>query len=91
MITINHGVIIIATGGVEYKGEEYEYGKSDRIQTQQEFEAFLAKYIPGSNGKEPSQPLPDRVTMIQCVGPSEKYCSRICCTTALKNALKLKN
>ncbi|RLD93864.1 MAG: hypothetical protein DRJ13_15345, partial [Bacteroidetes bacterium] len=90
VITIKHGVIIIATGGVEYKGQEYEYGKSDRIKTQQEFEAYLAKYIPGGNGKEPSQPLPDRVTMIQCVGPSEKYCSRICCTTALKNALKLK-
>jgi len=90
VITIKHGVIIIATGGVEYKGEEYEYGKSDQIKTQLEFEAFLAKYIPGGNGKEPSQPLPDRVTMIQCVGPSEKYCSRICCTTALKNALKLK-
>ena len=90
VITIKHGVIIIATGGVEYKGEEYEYGKSDQIKTQLEFEAYLAKYIPGGNGKEPSQPLPDRVTMIQCVGPSEKYCSRICCTTALKNALKLK-
>jgi heterodisulfide reductase subunit A-like polyferredoxin len=29
--------------------------------------------------------------MIQCVGPAEQYCSRICCTTALKNALKLKD
>ncbi|MBS1252616.1 MAG: Electron transport complex subunit RsxB [Anaerolineales bacterium] len=28
--------------------------------------------------------------MIQCVGPAEDYCSRICCTTALKNALMLK-
>jgi heterodisulfide reductase subunit A-like polyferredoxin len=28
--------------------------------------------------------------MIQCVGPAEEYCSRICCSTALKNALKLK-
>jgi heterodisulfide reductase subunit A-like polyferredoxin len=28
--------------------------------------------------------------MIQCVGPAEDFCSRICCTTALKNALKLK-
>jgi heterodisulfide reductase subunit A-like polyferredoxin len=33
---------------------------------------------------------PDDVVMILCVGPAEKYCSRICCTTALKNALKLK-
>jgi heterodisulfide reductase subunit A-like polyferredoxin len=30
------------------------------------------------------------VVMIQCVGPAEQYCSRICCTTALKNALALK-
>src|SRR3989337_1483883 len=30
------------------------------------------------------------LVMIQCVGPGEKYCSRLCCTTALKNALKLK-
>jgi heterodisulfide reductase subunit A len=30
------------------------------------------------------------VVMILCVGPAETYCSRICCTTALKNALKLK-
>ena len=28
--------------------------------------------------------------MIQCVGPAEDYCSRICCTTALKNAYALK-
>ena len=28
--------------------------------------------------------------MIQCVGPGERFCSRLCCTTALKNALKLK-
>jgi heterodisulfide reductase subunit A-like polyferredoxin len=87
VITIKHGVIIVATGGVEYKGEEYHYGESDQIKTQQEFESFLAAHIPG---KESTRTLPDRVTMIQCVGPSEKYCSRICCTTALKNALKLK-
>jgi heterodisulfide reductase subunit A-like polyferredoxin len=30
------------------------------------------------------------VVMIQCVGPAEKFCARICCTTALKNALLLK-
>ena len=93
ILTIRHGVIIVATGGIEYKGDEYEYGKSPRIKTQLEFEEFLSKHIPGGNGKETSSSLaalPDRVTMIQCIGPAEKYCSRICCTTALKNALKLK-
>jgi heterodisulfide reductase subunit A-like polyferredoxin len=28
--------------------------------------------------------------MILCVGPAEQFCGRICCTTALKNALALK-
>jgi heterodisulfide reductase subunit A-like polyferredoxin len=93
IISIRHGVIIVATGGVEYKGDEYEYGKSPRIKTQLEFEDLLSKHIFGENGKQGKSPpldLPDRVTMIQCVGPSEQYCSRICCTIALKNALKLK-
>ena len=93
IVSINHGVIIIATGGVEYKGEEYQYGKSPRIKTQQEFEGYLGEFLdPGKGNGSPIRlaDLPDRVTMIQCVGPAERYCSRVCCTTALKNALKLK-
>jgi heterodisulfide reductase subunit A-like polyferredoxin len=37
--------------------------------------------------------IPNRVVMIQCVGPwgkEEFYCSRLCCAVALKNALRLK-
>jgi heterodisulfide reductase subunit A-like polyferredoxin len=29
--------------------------------------------------------------MIQCIGPAEQFCSRICCTVALKNALAYKD
>ncbi|MFO8037311.1 MAG: FAD-dependent oxidoreductase [Anaerolineales bacterium] len=93
---VDHGVIILATGGAEYHGDEYGYGKNPRILTQLEFEDLLAKNDPEINQdrtndtSEHDSPLPDRVTMIQCVGPAEKYCSRICCTTAIKNALKLK-
>ncbi len=76
---IAHGVTILATGGQEYRGPEYGYGTDPRIVTQQEFEARLAA---GDN-------LPDSVVMIQCVGPAERFCSRICCTVALKNALAL--
>jgi heterodisulfide reductase subunit A-like polyferredoxin len=79
---VNHGVTIVATGGVEYKGDEYAYGKDPRILTQLEFESFL------SESEDISAV--DSVVMVQCVGPAEKYCSRLCCTTALKNALKLK-
>jgi heterodisulfide reductase subunit A-like polyferredoxin len=79
---IQHGVIIVATGGEEYHGNEYGYGRSGKVVTQLEFEDLLAKNL--------NTPLPDSVVMIQCVGPAEEFCSRLCCTTALKNALKLK-
>jgi heterodisulfide reductase subunit A-like polyferredoxin len=77
---VRHGATIVATGGVEYRGPEYGYGTDPRILTQQELEERLAA----------GQDLPDSVTMILCVGPAERYCSRICCTTAIKNALALK-
>jgi len=80
---VRHGVTIVATGGVEYRGNEYGYGTDPRVVTQQEFEALLADSVPGNS-------LPDSVVMIQCIGPAEGYCGRICCTTALKNALVLK-
>ena len=80
---VDHGVTLVTTGGREYKGKEYGYQKSDRVVTQLEFEHLLAERSPGQ--------LPESVVMIQCVGPAERFCSRICCTTALKNALKLKS
>jgi heterodisulfide reductase subunit A-like polyferredoxin len=79
-IQVQHGVTIVATGGQEYRGHEYGYGQSEFVVTQLEFEQLLAS----------QQDIPDSVVMIQCVGPAEKFCSRLCCTTALKNALKLK-
>jgi len=81
---VQHGAIIVATGGVEYKGKEYNYGQKSNIVTQLEFENILAS-------TSATDQLPQSIVMIQCVGPAEKYCSRLCCTTALKNALKLKD
>jgi len=80
---VRHGATIVATGGREYRGREYGCGNDPRIITQQEFEGLLAN--PQSAIRNPQS-----VVMIQCVGPAARYCSRICCTTALKNALKLK-
>ncbi len=77
--TVSHGVAVLATGGVEYRGAEYGYGTDPRILTQSEFEQKLA------DGETPRE-----VAVIQCVGPADRYCARICCTTALKNALVLK-
>ncbi|MDT8304315.1 MAG: FAD-dependent oxidoreductase [Anaerolineae bacterium] len=79
---IRHGATILATGAQEFRGPVYGYSQDPRIVTQQEFEALLAG--------DGARPLPQSVVMIQCVGPAERYCSRICCTVALKNALALK-
>jgi heterodisulfide reductase subunit A-like polyferredoxin len=87
---IRHGVTIVATGGQEYRGPEYGYGSDPRIVTQQEFEQRLDGDTAGADNGHPGDDLPDSVVMIQCIGPAERYCSRICCTTALKNALMLK-
>jgi heterodisulfide reductase subunit A len=80
---IEHGVVVVATGALEYEPSEYMYGKDGRIITQLELEQLLAE----------DKIHPKNVVMIQCVGSrGEKvpYCSRICCTTAIKNALQIK-
>ena len=84
---IEHGVVILATGAVEYKPTEYLGGQSDSVLTQTELEEKIA---------ESSADIEDlkAVVMIQCVGSREEehmYCSRICCSQAVKNAIKLKD
>jgi heterodisulfide reductase subunit A-like polyferredoxin len=87
ILEIQHGAVIVATGGQEYRGDDYGHNAHPSIITQEGFEALLARAEdPASDTK-----LPASVTMIQCIGPAEQYCSRICCTVALKNALKLKD
>jgi heterodisulfide reductase subunit A len=84
---LEHGVIVVATGGKAYKPSEHEYcyGRSPRIITQQKFEDLLLT--------DPSMRTLRRVAMILCVGSRNKdrpYCSRVCCGQAIKNALWLK-
>ena len=83
---ILHGVTIIATGAEEYKPTEYLYGEDDRVLTQLELEEKIAK---GDRMIAKAGSL----VMIQCVGcrnEERNYCSRVCCSQAIKNALKLK-
>lgn len=87
---ISHGATILATGAHEYRGSEYAYGKDTRILTQQEFERWLIKTETEKGPTTGTNTWPTSVVMIQCVGPAEQFCSRICCTVALKNALALK-
>jgi heterodisulfide reductase subunit A-like polyferredoxin len=77
---------IIATGAVSFRPDEYMYGKNDHVVLQHELEGQLAssRFVPGDK---------DSVVMIQCVGSRDdkhRYCSSICCSMAIKNALKIK-
>ncbi len=84
--TIRHGVTILATGAGEYRPQEYFYGTDPRVITQLELAARLRD--------EPELVQTwRRVIMIQCVGSrntDNPTCSRICCQTAVKHALALK-
>jgi len=81
---IDHGVIIVATGAVEYQPEEYLYGEDERVVTQ----VGLADRLAAQGAADL-----DTVVMIQCVGSrcaEMQECSRICCQNAVKNALQIK-
>lgn len=81
---LEHGVVIVASGAEEAKPNEYLYGEHDGVLTQRELEARLEDGM--LDGVK-------NVVMIQCVGSRQEgrpYCSRICCTHAIKNALTIK-
>ena len=83
---IKHGAIVIAIGADEYKPTEYLYGQDERVLTQLELEERIAR---GEENVVQAR----NVAMIQCVGcrnEDRNYCARICCSHAIKNALKLK-
>ncbi len=83
---LEHGVVIVATGGKIHQTDEYLYGNDPRVLTQWELEDAL------SNGELPERNI-ERVVMIQCVGSRDDehpWCSKVCCTEAVKNAIKLK-
>ena len=83
---IEHGAAVIAIGADVYEPTEFLYGENERIVTHLELgEKIAAKEEAIVNAK--------RLVMIQCVGcrnEDRNYCSRVCCSHAIKNALKLK-
>ena len=83
---IKHGVTIIATGASVYEPREFLYGENDRVVTQLQLEDMIYsgddRLLNANN-----------TVMIQCVGcrnADRDYCSRICCSESVKNALKLR-
>jgi heterodisulfide reductase subunit A len=93
---LEHGAIIVATGAQPATTTEYLYGQHERVLTQKELEAQLAEIQnPKSKAQNPQSAIRNlqSVVMIQCVGSRDEnrpYCSRVCCSHAIKNALKLK-
>ena len=85
-VEIKHGAAVIAIGAEEYKPKEYLYGENENVLTQLELEELIAK-------RDEKVVNAQTVVMIQCVGcrnEERNYCSRVCCSHAIKNALKLK-
>ena len=83
---LEHGVAIMATGASALIPEEYNYGKDPRIITSLDLDKKLIE-------KDSSLKNVKFAVFIQCVGsrePDRPYCSRICCTHAINNALELK-
>jgi heterodisulfide reductase subunit A len=83
---LDHGVAIMATGAAPFEPDEYSYGKDDRIITALELDR---KFIQNN----PSLKKLNSAVFIQCVGsrePGRMYCSRVCCTHSVDNALALK-
>jgi heterodisulfide reductase subunit A len=83
---IKHGATVIAIGADEYTPTEYLYGEDDRVMTHLELEERIAagdELVTNAGS----------LAMIQCVGCRQEdrdYCARVCCSHAIKNALKLK-
>ena len=83
---IKHGASIIAIGAEVYEPTEYLYGQDEKVFTHLE----LGEQIASGEEKVINA---GTLVMIQCVGcrnEDRNYCSRVCCTHAIKNALKLK-
>ncbi|MGA6926254.1 MAG: response regulator, partial [Desulfosarcina sp.] len=76
--TIEHGAVILATGGGEAATDAYGHGTHEAVVTQKELEKRIHENQLNTDGLT-------SVVMIQCVGSREEprnYCSRVCCPTA---------
>jgi len=83
---LEHGVAIMATGASALEPSEYEYGNDPRIITALDLDKkFMAD--------DPALKELETAVFIQCVGSRDQdrpYCSRVCCTHSVDNALELK-
>jgi len=80
--TIKHGITIIATGGKAAVTDEYLYGEHPSVTTWHDLEHQPEKLKDANS-----------IVFIQCVGSRDEnrpYCSMICCTSAISQAVSIK-
>ena len=83
---IKHGAAVIAIGSDLYTPTEYLYGQDERVVTNLDLEERIVRDDESVTGAQ-------SIVMIQCVGcrnEERNYCSRLCCSQSVKNALKLR-
>jgi len=80
---VRHGATVIATGAEASDTDEYLYGKHPNVMRWHDIEQHPEKLRDA-----------DSVVFIQCVGSRDvnrPYCSRICCTTSVSQAIAVKD
>lgn len=92
--TLDADAILVTTGFDLYDStekEEYGYGIYDNVITNADLEQMFQKgMVRTKAGKEPK-----RIALIHCVGSRDEkagnnYCSKVCCVTAVKQAIEIK-
>ena len=84
--SIEHGVVVLATGAREWKPDIHMYGKDPRVITSLEFDQAMI-------GTDNIIKNASTAVFVQCVGsriPERPYCSKVCCTHSVTSALKLR-
>ena len=84
--TIDHGAVVVATGGVPHRPKEYLYGEQPSVFISHELDDLVVS-------KDPMITEGRSCVFIQCVGSrndERPYCSQICCSNSLITAMKIK-
>ena len=100
-VSLKVGAVILSTGSQAFDPRIYDtygYAKSDNVVTSLEFERILSASGPyGGHLVRPSDKTePQKIAWIQCVGSRDThigargYCSGVCCTYAVKEAILAK-
>lgn len=91
---MNTDAIVVATGFDLFRSErkeEYGYSIYDNVITSEDLELkFSSGDLKLTNGE-----IPGRIGLVHCVGSRDEkvgnlYCSKLCCVTAVKQAIELK-